>query len=146
MKIQSLFVLLLTFLLLTGCAFTPGQTDPLNMQTAETELTVSESMRDYNAQNKYRGVAPRSFSFQETDDFSVAAVFLERLFTTTTKTVEYPVCFVQIRRVTMKLLIVVLTPITVHFSAMARGSAIGLGKMIILKEEITTYGAETLPV
>ena len=63
MRKQSILLLVLC-ILMTGCM---GNTD--HLETTGMKPIVSESRQSFDAQNKYRGVAPRSFSFQETEDF-----------------------------------------------------------------------------
>lgn len=69
MRKQSILLLVLC-ILMTGCM---GNTDHLEMTGMEP--IVSESRQNFDAQNKYRGVAPRSFSFQETEDFFCGSGF-----------------------------------------------------------------------
>lgn len=67
-------VLIFICFLLAGCVRDPGQVNPTDTESIGTEpttveLVASESMREYNAQNKFRGNAPRVNSFQETESF-----------------------------------------------------------------------------
>lgn len=67
--------------LLAGCVSDPGQVNPTDTESIGTEPTTvefvaSESMREYNAQNKFRGIAPRVTSFQETESFFCGSGFM----------------------------------------------------------------------
>ncbi len=67
---RILFVILPLCLLLTGCIGKTGQPE----QTG-TEQLPAGSLLDYDAQNKFRGLAPRIFSFQEAEDFFCGSGF-----------------------------------------------------------------------
>ena len=67
---KQILLLMSLCILMTGCM---GKAD--HMGTTGMEPIVLESRQSFGAQNKYRGVAPRSFSFQETDDFFCGSGF-----------------------------------------------------------------------